>query len=110
GRPVRAEKSGELQMDADGPLARKLERYRETLPAANDRAYSIARDPQRHSKDQPVLTVPAGAFYVYADNRNHGRGCREYGPVPAANVRGMILRHVRSLISYEPVDQSDSLK
>ena len=110
GQPVRDEKQGELQMDADGPLSRKLDRYRETLPPAGDRSFAIARDPQRHSKDQAVLVVPPASFYVYADNRNHGRDSREYGPVPAGNLRGIVVRHVRSLIAYDPLDQSDSLK
>jgi signal peptidase I len=110
GQGVRDEKQGELQMDKDGPLERKLDRYRESLPPAGDRSFAIARDPQRHSKDQAVTVVPPGTFYVYADNRNHGRDSREYGPVPLANVRGIVVRHARSLISYDPLDQSDSLK
>ena len=105
GKPVQDEKQGELQMDAEGPLTRKLDRYRESLPAG-DRSFAIARDPQRHSKDQPIFVVPPASYYVYADNRNHGRDSREYGPVPAANVRGIVVRHVRSLISYDPLDQA----
>ena len=57
-----------------------------------------------------VLVVPPASYYVYADNRNHGRDSREYGPVPAGNLRGIVVRHVRSLIGYDPIDQSDSLK
>jgi len=101
GKPVQDEKTGQVQMDAEGPLTRTLDRYRETLA---DKTYSIARDPQRHSKDQNVFVVPPGSYYVYADNRNHGRDSREYGPVPAANLRGTLVRHVRSLISYDPID------
>src|SRR5262249_45448594 len=70
GQPVRDEKRGQVQMDKDGPLARTLDKFRETLPTAGDRAFFIARDPQRHSKDQVVIKVPPGTYYVYADNRN----------------------------------------
>ncbi len=93
------EPDGTVEMT--GPLARTLERARET---SGKRSYAVARDPQRHSKDQPVLVVPAGSYYVVADNRNHGRDSREYGVVPASNLRGTVIRRVKSLLSYDPVE------
>jgi len=102
GQPAHLAPEGTVPMEV-GPLARVLDRFRETVPGGAH-SYSIARDPQRHSKDQPVVTVPAGAYYVLADNRNHGRDAREYGPVPAASVRGTVVRRMLSLVRYQRVD------
>jgi signal peptidase I len=102
GTPPDEAAKGSFQMDV-GPLGRVLERYQETLAGASH-PYLIARDPQRHSKDQAVVVVPAGAYYVLADNRNHGRDSREYGVVPAAQVRGTVIRHVASFVRYEVVE------
>jgi len=102
GQAARNQADGQLTME-EGPFGRTLGRYLETLPASG-RRYAIARDPQRKSKDQPVVAVPAGAFYVLSDNRNHGRDSREYGPVPASNVRGTVEWRVVSLWNYEKIE------
>jgi signal peptidase I len=91
---------GQLTMGG-GPIERTLARFKETLLA---RTYAIARDPQRHSKDQDPLVVPPGTYYVLADNRNHGRDSREYGCVPASSIRGTVVRHVRSLFGYDKIE------
>jgi signal peptidase I len=101
-QPAHVRAEGHLRITI-GPLDRTLDRYRETLPTFVS-SYAIARDPQRRSKDQPAVVVPEGAFYVLSDNRNHGRDSREYGVVPAANVRGIVLRKATSLVHYEPID------
>jgi signal peptidase I len=102
GQPAQDAPEGRFTV-AEGPLERALERYRETLPGMA-RGYAIARDPQRRSKDQPALAVPAGSYYVLADNRNHGRDSREYGVVAASALRGRVIRRAVSLVKYEPID------
>jgi len=104
GQLARNEADGQVTMDV-GALGsgRELGRYLETLPVGG-RRYAVARDPQRTSKHQPTVTVPAGAFYVLSDNRNHGRDSREYGPVPASNVRGIVGWRIVSLWKYEKLE------
>jgi signal peptidase I len=100
GQPAKHERAGQTQMES-GPLARSLDVYVETLPGG--RQFRIARDPQRHARDQPVVVVTAGNYYVLADNRDHGRDSREYGVVPASSLRGTITRKITSLVRYDPV-------
>src|SRR5439155_13781607 len=103
GKPANGEPTGTFEMDP-GPLSRTLFRFKETLPAAGGRAWLIARDVQRRSKDQAPITVPPGCYYVLADNRNHGRDSREYGCVQAARLRGTVVRHAISLLKYDPIE------
>jgi hypothetical protein len=83
--------------------SRLFTQQRETLPAAT-RSYLIVRDPGRRSKDQPPFVLPPDNIYVLADNRNHGRDSRDYGPVPRSRIRGTVLRRVNSLLRWEKLE------
>jgi signal peptidase I len=73
-----------------------MDRWREDGPGG--RSWEILLDPRRRSPDFGPVEVKDG-FFVLADSRNHGRDSREYGVVPAKNVKGV----VRYLVSATPV-------
>jgi signal peptidase I len=58
-----------------------------------DRGYLVLKDPRRHSKDYAEREL-SGAYFVLADNRNHGRDSRNFGPVPATKIRAVISRRL----------------
>jgi signal peptidase I len=92
--------TGQVEMMVDGrprPLEAREERLGEAPP------YTIAHDPGRRSRDLPPVPVPKEAYCVLADNREHGRDSREYGPVPASAIRGTVVRKIVSLWRLERV-------
>ncbi|HEY3359538.1 MAG TPA: signal peptidase I [Polyangia bacterium] len=83
--------------DKDQRTSNTFERWREEGPG---RGWDILLDPRRRSPDFGPVEVKEG-FFVLADSRNHGRDSREYGLVPAKNVKGV----VRYLMSATPVKE-----
>jgi len=55
--------------------------------------YLVLKDPRRRSHDVKAQTL-SGAYYVLADNRNHGTDSRNFGPVPAAKLRAVVTRRL----------------
>jgi signal peptidase I len=83
--------------DAASRTGHVFARWREDGPG---RSWEILLDPHLRSRDLAPITVKDG-YFVMADSRNHGRDSREYGVVPAQNVRGV----VRYLVSATPVKE-----
>lgn len=52
---------------------------------------------QSFMREGREVTVPAGEYLLFGDNRSHSRDGREFGPVPKANIVG------RALLKYWPV-------
>ena len=74
---------------------RQMERLRETSP--DGRSWNVLMDVRRRTRD--IEIAAKDGFVVLGDNRNHAVDSREHGPVPVANVRGV----VRYYISAKPV-------
>jgi hypothetical protein len=55
--------------------------------------YTVLKDPRRRSVDHSALKLQ-DAYFVMADNRNHGTGSRTFGPVPDANILGVVTHRV----------------
>jgi signal peptidase I len=55
--------------------------------------YELLKDPRRRSVN--IKPVKLGnAYFVMADNRNHGTDSRTFGPVPAASIRGVVTHRI----------------
>lgn len=68
----------------------KMKLVEETL---GERSYLLLKDPRRRSRDYAERDL-TGAYFVLADNRNHGSDSRNFGPVPSARIRASISRRV----------------
>jgi len=55
--------------------------------------YLVLKDPSRRSHDEKETRL-VGAYYVLADNRNHGTDSRTFGPVPAEKIRARITHRL----------------
>jgi signal peptidase I len=96
GKELARTKLDKLAIDQDSvPGGRPMERYRETAP--DGRSWGVLMDVRRRTRDVEIQAKDG--FVVLGDNRNHAVDSREHGPVPVANVRGI----VRYFISAKPV-------
>ena len=50
----------------------------------------LAIDSRDEPASQPATTVPPDHVYVLGDNRTRSRDSRELGPIPVANIRGVL--------------------
>lgn len=57
-------------------------------------SYQVLKDPTRRSVDPKPVALGSAAYYVLADNRNHGTDSRTFGPVPADHIRAVITHRV----------------
>ncbi len=55
--------------------------------------YLVLKDPARRSHDEQEVRLER-AYYVLADNRNHGTDSRTFGPVPAEKIRARITHRL----------------
>jgi signal peptidase I len=95
GKELARTKVDKLVLDEpEVPGGRPMERYKETGP--DGRSWSLLMDVRRRTRD--VELQAKDGFVVLGDNRNHAVDSREHGPVPVANVRGV----VRWFISAKP--------
>lgn len=79
--------------DAGAPAAKRarpLLLVREALAGAE---YLVLKDPRRQSKDSGPFQL-ATAYFVLADNRNHGADSRDFGPVPARAIRAVVTHRL----------------
>jgi signal peptidase I len=53
----------------------------------------VLKDPGRRSTDAKAVAL-GQAYYVLADNRNHGTDSRTFGPVPADKIRAVVSRRL----------------
>jgi signal peptidase I len=53
----------------------------------------VLKDPGRRSVDAREVVLE-NAYYVLADNRNHGTDSRTFGPVPADRIRAVVTHRV----------------
>lgn len=75
----------------DGGQQLKLKLVEEVL--AGTERIRVLKDPGRRSVDAREVTLE-GAYYVLADNRNHGTDSRTFGPVPAGRIRAVITHRI----------------
>lgn len=94
--------------DAEGRPACRFPRYRETLPGGV--SYEVLDQGETPQDDTPVLTVPAGHYFLMGDNRDMSADSRfaamagaGIGMVPAENLEG------RAMVTIFSVDGSASL-
>ena len=96
GKELTRTKGDKLVIDEDSvPGGRTMERYRETAP--DGRSWGVLMDLRRRTRD--IQIEAKDGLVVLGDNRNHAVDSREHGPVPLANVRGV----VRYYLSAKPV-------
>ena len=96
GKELQRTKGDKLIIDEDTvPGGRTMERFRETAP--DGRSWGVLMDVRRRTRD--IQIEAKDGLVVLGDNRNHAVDSREHGPVPQANVRGV----VRYYLSAKPV-------
>ena len=66
--------SGTSELETDGTLVCRLERYRETLP--NGATYNVLDDGMSAGDNTQEFTVPEGQLFVMGDNRDHSLDSR----------------------------------
>jgi signal peptidase I len=79
--------------------AKSLTQLRETLP--NGRSYLVLHEnPGAPENNTAVFTVPAGHYFVLADNRHNGSDSRrkDAGFLPRASIQGRLTMILRSNI------------
>jgi signal peptidase I len=95
GKELQRTKGEKLVIDEGTvPGGRTVERYRET--AADGRSWGVLMDLRRRTRD--IQIEAKDGLVILGDNRNHAVDSREHGPVPQANVRGV----VRYYLSAKP--------
>ena len=94
--------------DAEGRPTCRFPRYRETLP--NGVSYDVLDQGETPQDDTPVITVPAGHYFLMGDNRDMSADSRfaavaggGIGMVPAENLEG------RAILTIFSVDGSARL-
>ncbi|MDB5738182.1 MAG: signal peptidase [Sphingomonas bacterium] len=94
--------------DAEGQPVCHFPRYRETLPGGT--SYDVIDQGDTPQDDTPVVTVPAGHYFLMGDNRDMSEDSRfpaepgaGIGLVPAENLEG------RALVSFFSTDGSAHL-
>jgi signal peptidase I len=82
--------------DAEGRPICRFPRYRETLP--NGVSYDVLDQGETPQDDTPVITVPAGHYFLMGDNRDMSADSRfaavagaGIGMVPAENLEGRAI-------------------
>ncbi len=92
-------KSAKRQVLRDVTLSDLLDGRRQELAlklveeTVGDRSYLLLKNPLRRSKDYDEREL-TGAYFMLADNRNHGLDSRNFGPVPASRIRAVISRRI----------------
>jgi len=66
------------------------------------RSWRILDDPRRKPAGKRSLLGGAGGYVVFADNRDHGRDSREYGPVRRDLLLGKALLILRAGVGTSP--------
>jgi signal peptidase I len=95
GKELARTKMDRLTIDEDSVSGgRPVDRWKETSP--DGRAWTVLMDIRRRTRDIEIQAQDG--LVVLGDNRNHAVDSREHGPVPVANVRGV----VRHFISAKP--------
>ncbi|MBI5482514.1 MAG: signal peptidase I [Deltaproteobacteria bacterium] len=96
GKALARTKIDKFVLEEDGvPGGRPMERYRETGP--DGRSWGVLMDLRRRTRDIEIQAKDG--FVVLGDNRNHAVDSREHGPVPVANLRGVVTYY----LSAKPV-------
>jgi len=90
GRPVPRKVVGRAVLK-DGGTELKMKLVEEVLTGT--RRIQVFKDPGRRSTDAKEVTLEQ-AYYVLADNRNHGTDSRTFGPVPADRIRAVVSRRL----------------
>jgi len=68
----------------------RMKRVEEELSGVH---YTVLKDPRRRSKDLKEQKL-VGAYFLLADNRNHGADSRSFGPVPQDKIRAVVTHRV----------------
>ena len=92
GKPLDETESGILKLPNIDPISSQPRPFSLTIEKAGEHEYKVVRDLGVISTGDRVPETLADAFFVAADRRTLVRDSRDYGPVPRASIRSIVLR------------------
>lgn len=96
GKPLDSTEDGIVKLPDIDPVSSQPRPFSLTLEKSGDHEYKVIRDLGVVSTGDRVPETLADAYFVAADRRTLVRDSRDYGPVPRASVRSIVLRVLSS--------------
>jgi signal peptidase I len=104
GKPIDDSDGGIIKLPDIDPVSSQPRPFSLSVEKSGDHEYKVIRDLGVVSSGDRVPETLADAYFVAADRRTLVRDSRDYGPVPRASIRSIVLR-VLSAGDHDPARQ-----